>query len=125
MKLRAYIVCMLSLLQFLEASPRQLVQHWSASPQYNFIENCGQIIDQNYQSNPDVKYLFPGKGLNVQLRQHGWSYEVVKVEREEPKISEATGLPDEKDEEIKYSVHRVDVHLIGNNPRTELIPYEP
>ena len=111
----------------------QLIQQWSSCPKYGFIENKGQIIDQNNQPNPDIKYLFPGNRLNLQIRKQGWSYEVIKVEKKEPKISEATGLPENYDpfnrnrgaEEITYHVHRIDVHLVGSNPNAELVPCDP
>jgi hypothetical protein len=43
-----------------------------------YIENKGQIIDQNRIPNPSVLYLYNGKGLNVQLRKTGFSYDVWK-----------------------------------------------
>ncbi|MBE0648571.1 MAG: hypothetical protein IH596_12395 [Bacteroidales bacterium] len=48
-----------------------------------FIENKGQIIDQNNQPNPDVLYLLNTPGMNVQLRRGGWSYDVYEVRHEE------------------------------------------
>jgi hypothetical protein len=43
-----------------------------------YIENKGQIIDQNRVPNPSVLYLYNGKSLNVQLRKTGFSYDVWK-----------------------------------------------
>ena len=40
-----------------------------------FYENKGQIVDQNYKPNPDVKYLLCSSYFNVQLRQTGFSYD--------------------------------------------------
>src|ERR1700722_11518865 len=40
-----------------------------------FIENKGQVVDQNYKPNPEVKYLFCSHNFNVQLRQTGFSYD--------------------------------------------------
>ena len=45
-----------------------------------FIENKGQIINQNNKPNPAVLYLLNTPGMNVQLRASGWSYDVYKVE---------------------------------------------
>jgi len=45
-----------------------------------FIENKGQVIDQNNKPNPDVLYLLNTPGMNVQLRANGWSYDVYKIE---------------------------------------------
>ena len=44
-----------------------------------FIENKGQIIDQNNNLNPAVLFLFNSNGLNVQLRKSGFSYDVWKL----------------------------------------------
>jgi hypothetical protein len=41
-----------------------------------FIENKGQILDQNYIPNNDVLFMFCSKGLKVQLRKTGYSYEL-------------------------------------------------
>ena len=40
---------------------------------YSFYENKGQIVDQNGKANPDVKYLLNSPGLNVQIREKGFS----------------------------------------------------
>ncbi|MFI5220708.1 MAG: PKD domain-containing protein [Bacteroidia bacterium] len=40
-----------------------------------FIQNKGQILDQNYQLNPSVLFLWNGPGMNVQLRKNGFSYD--------------------------------------------------
>ena len=40
-----------------------------------FLENKGQIKDQNRQPNSSVKFLFRSPGFNVQLRQTGFSYD--------------------------------------------------
>jgi hypothetical protein len=50
----------------------------SAQGKEAYIENKGQIIDQNRAPNPSVLYLYNGNGLNVQLRKTGFSYDVWK-----------------------------------------------
>jgi hypothetical protein len=44
-----------------------------------FIENKGQIIDQDFKPNPGVLYLLNTPGFNVQLRKAGFSYDVYQV----------------------------------------------
>ncbi|WP_312902824.1 hypothetical protein [Chryseobacterium taichungense] len=44
-----------------------------ANNDYFFYENKGQIVDQDGKENPNVKYLFLSNGLNVQLKQNGFS----------------------------------------------------
>lgn len=41
-----------------------------------FIENKGQIIDQNNKLNPFVLFLLNMPGMNVQLRKDGFSYDL-------------------------------------------------
>ena len=43
-----------------------------------FVENSGQIIDQHQKVNPSVRYLLSSKGLNMQLRNNGFSYDLWK-----------------------------------------------
>jgi hypothetical protein len=49
-----------------------------AASTYGFIENKGQVIDQNNQPNPSVKFLCALPDLQVQIRDKGYSYEVKK-----------------------------------------------
>ncbi len=45
----------------------------------DFIENKGQIIDQNNKPNPGVLYLLNTPGMNVQLRKGGFSYDLYRI----------------------------------------------
>ncbi len=98
------------------------------SSQYGFIQNKGQIIDQNNQPNPSVLYLYNGNGLRVQLRKGGFSYEVVHTVKtpktiinEEPsgKFSSAADSFD-----ISQEVHRVDINFKDGNKNAVLKPYD-
>ena len=51
-----------------------LIKQQDAKP--GFIENKGQIIDQNNKLNPAVLYLLNTPGMNVQLRKGGFSYDL-------------------------------------------------
>jgi hypothetical protein len=44
-----------------------------------FIENKGQIIDQNNKPNPAVLYILNTPGFNVQLRKGGFSYDLYRI----------------------------------------------
>jgi hypothetical protein len=97
--------------------------------QYGFIQNKGQIIDQNNQANPHVLYLYNGNGLRVQLRKGGFSYEVIHTVKtpktiinEEPTGKFASAV-DSFD--ISHEVHRVDINFKGGNKNAVLKPYEP
>jgi len=75
-----------------------------SSPNYavskGFMKNEGQIVDQNGNTNRAVLYLLQLGNTSVQLRQHGFSYEVKKDNQS----------------------HRVDIDLIGSNPDASVEP---
>lgn len=73
-----------------------------------FVENKGQIIDQNYQPNPSVLYMLNTPGMNIQLRRNGFSYDVYHY------MDTDNGLP-----EIKF--HRIDFDIIDPNPDFKIV----
>lgn len=96
-----------------------------------FYENKGQIIDQNSNPNPEVKYLFNSPGLNVQIKSNGFSYDVYEIEKKALKKKEKQGLKSItnqnsnklKSQEYQYKskFHRVDIDLINSNKNIEII----
>ncbi len=110
-------------------SNSDIEQYTSQKPQYGFIENKGQIHDQNYKANPDVKYLLcMGNGMNVQLKANGFSYDTYKTEVKEKVNDDSYDKmrPNNKPEkDITYYFHRVDVELAGANTNPEIIAEEP
>ncbi len=87
-----------------------------------FIENKGQIIDQNNIPNKDVLYLFNSNGMNIQLRRGGFSYDVYANEEKEDKDTlnlsrELKTLEDLKriNKTTTRYYHRVDIDLAGAN----------
>jgi len=100
-------------------------QEKTASPS-GFIENKGQIVDQNNLPNAAVKYNLTLPSLNVQLRANSFSYDAYTVET---RNVEAPGdILDEVDElnhqQILFHFHRVDIEFIGANPHPEVIQYD-
>lgn len=71
-----------------------------------FVENSGQIIDQHQKVNTAVRYLLSTKGLNMQLRNNGFSYDVWK-----PTAAKKGA----------YQLHRLDFNFINANPSAEII----
>ena len=97
-----------------------------------FIENKGQIHDQNYKPNPDVKYLLNlNNGLNVQLRTNGFSYDTYIIERtKKEKGKEEMDMfrhpfDSIEDYDIIYHFHRIDIELLNSNPNPEIIAESP
>ena len=104
---------------------------------FTFIENKGQIIDQNNNLNPSVKYLWTGNGMKVQLKGNSFSYEILTSEKFQAKtptslrmkrsemkqskrdcfVPRSDGTFD--DSTVIYS-HRVDIELLNANPNPEV-----
>lgn len=64
-----------------------------------FQENKGQFMDQNRLPNSEVLYLLSNKGLNVQLKANGFSYDTYKNDH----------------------FHRIDIRFGGSsNPKADL-----
>jgi hypothetical protein len=119
-------------LAFFSASAQNkndIEKYTSQKPQYGFMENKGQIHDQNYKANPDVKYLLCiGNGMNVQLKANGFSYDTYKTEVKEGVIDDSFNKMrpnNEPRKDITYYFHRVDVELVGANTNPEIVADEP
>ncbi|MBA4154863.1 T9SS type B sorting domain-containing protein [Flavobacterium sp.] len=114
---------MKALLTFILFFSTLLISGQNKSSSYGFIENKGQIIDQKGKPNPNVKYLLNTNGLNVQLRENGFSYDVYEVKKKE--INSIIPLIDfeSKNPIIKsnYSIHRVDIDFLNTNLNTKII----
>ncbi|MBF0694673.1 MAG: T9SS type B sorting domain-containing protein [Flavobacterium sp.] len=96
-----------------------------------FMENKGQIIDQNGATNPKVLYLLNSSGLNVQLLANGFSYDVyeykaVSAENHSEKGAELTMLKkfndaDPQPTEFTYTNHRIDIIFENSNPKPTIV----
>ena len=87
-----------------------------------YLENKGQIGDQNGKPNKDVRYLVVRPGLNIQLRDNGFSYDSYVVNRSELPLDSVEHMLPRKfqvrpSEEIAYHFHRVDIELVGAHPK--------
>ena len=94
-----------------------------------FIENKGQIIDQNNSPNPAVKYILKTPGLNVQLRNGGFSYDVYNITRITVSPSDLHSSPGTRPgiDSLRsiYHFHRIDFDLKGANQNCEVIASGP
>jgi GEVED domain/Beta-propeller repeat len=86
---------------------------WLKDEYSGFIENKGQLTDQNGKSNTAVKYLLNMPGLNVQLKAAGFSYDAWVYE------NTASGKTDTR------KFHRVDIELEGANAAAILVAEKP
>jgi uncharacterized protein (TIGR02145 family) len=98
-----------------------------------FIENKGQVIDQNNKPNPSVLYLLNTPGMNVQLRRSGFSYDLFTVTGSQGhKVTESQDSSFESrvtshesrvtsHESRVTSFHRIDFDLLNPYPACEII----
>jgi gliding motility-associated-like protein len=95
-----------------------------------FKENKGQIIDQNGKPNDAVKYLLNSRGLNVQLKKNGFSYDVYETKKHPIKqhIHEKSSFASLKNNDkklpdytLEYVFHRIDIDFVNANTNVELV----
>lgn len=99
-----------------------------------FIENKGQIIDQNGKPNNKVKYLLNTNGLNVQIRENGFSYDIYETKKHKLSkkeiakqnpfhdlLQERNKLPDYK---LEYIYHRIDIDFLNSRKNAKIIAEE-
>ncbi|MDP1727441.1 MAG: SBBP repeat-containing protein [Bacteroidota bacterium] len=100
------------------------------SAQYGFIENKGQIIDQNNQPNKEVLYLYSSNGLQVQLRKGGFSYEMIKAASGSWPLGSGITQQNPKDkfQEPKTDTiytHRIDISFLNANTNSNITAFDP
>jgi PKD repeat protein len=76
-----------------------------------FVENKGQVLDQNFELNSDVAYLLLTEGINIQLRKNGFSYDTYSDISSELSNSET-------------QFHRVDIEFLNANAYSEIETFE-
>ena len=101
---------------------------------FGFIENKGQIVDQKGKKNNAVKYLLNSSGLNVQLRENGFSYDVYETkkhpltkkqkERLYPSYFIKEDTLKNPNYTIEYIYHRIDINFENSNSSVKLIAEE-
>ncbi len=115
-----------------------LLLYYNSKSHNGFIENKGQIHDQNNLPNAEVKYLLNTSGMNIQLKANSFSYDTYTIEQiKSPAIPIAIGtaplrenksfdkLRTHSDYENIYHFHRVDIEFTGANPKPEIISEDP
>ncbi|MEI6899015.1 MAG: hypothetical protein WCL00_03995, partial [Bacteroidota bacterium] len=90
-----------------------------------FIENKGQIIDQNNKPNPNVLYLLNSPGMNVQLRRGGFSYDVYQVYSKQSSFGIWHPASDTEHPASSIQYHRIDFNLVNFNPIVLVEPSVP
>ncbi len=92
-----------------------------------FYENKGQMVDQKGKINSDVKYLFQSNGLNVQIKNDGFSYdvyEVKKVLKKKKNIkNDDVSVKDKNLQkyDLNFQYHRIDIDFVRGNKNPQII----
>ena len=104
-----------------------IISNANHKPTIGFIENKGQIHDQNNQPNEKVRYLLNLPNMNIQLKQNGFSYDTYVIEQIGAETNHEMTLSKIKHPIVKrnYHFHRVDVELINANSQPEIIAELP
>lgn len=89
-----------------------------------FIENKGQILDQNEQVNTDVEFLFNAASFKIQLKKNSFGYDTYTREKIENSIDKASSDVEVQDQ-YKYYFHRVDIEFVNANPNPTIEVFEP
>ena len=120
------LICKSKLLKyaslFLILSGFNLVASKLNANQNTFIENKGQIINQNFESNSDVLFMYTGKGIKIQLRKSGYSYELFKI-KNLPELNAKTKLSERPEllSNTLINTHRVDINFMNANPLFQIV----
>jgi len=79
-----------------------------------FIENKGQVIDQNGTYQPDVLFIFQYADYNIILKKNGFSYTQYRI-IEKSFLSESDASNIKSITEADVTLHRIDIRFIGAN----------
>jgi hypothetical protein len=98
---------------------RNIIPVFSSDNESGFIENKGQIYDQNGNQNNKIIALYPAGGFNLLLSKDGFSYDIYEFDaiRTGSDNSEKFQLPGYP--EIKYQ--RIDVQFINPDAGLKII----
>jgi len=124
MNLKHYFLTLLSCVLF------QIAQAVSDDPtdnaHYGYIENKGQIHDQNGNERSDIRFMYYDDQFKLTLRTTGFSYEFVRTDYLQPSNTES-GTPKEIEDENEveyiphYTVNRIDIDFENANSNMEVI----
>jgi hypothetical protein len=134
------IACFILLNLSINILSAQKVDKYSLSKSFLFEENKGQLMDENRNPLPDIKYYGMQGGVYIYCRQDKISFVFTKVEKDENNISEATGrsvagvqnfepLSTRQQSRsplsaLRSSFSRADLILLNSNPQAQIIPSE-
>lgn len=98
----------------------------SEKPFTGFVENKGQIHDQNYKTRPDILFYTSSSDISYHFRKTGISYQLARVDswqkRHFPNLHfNALDRPDTVSVADKLSIYRIDIDWPGCNKESKII----
>lgn len=92
------------------------ILHSQQNNPFGFVENKGQIIDQNGRFNSDVYFVLNSLNNNVALRKNGFSYNLFVK-----KNDSITNTRDQFVKDENYIFNRIDIDFLNCNSKFEVI----
>ena len=127
-----YLIWMVFFLPLVANGENEVPTNKTQPKQSNgFIENKGQIIDQNNKTNPAVLFLLNTPGMNVQIRKGGFSYDIYQMDKKKSNPKMASGTQFQKFSSphslpiSRYRFHRIDIDLVHSNPNPVIETFSP
>lgn len=94
----------------------------SISHQDGFLENKGQIVDQNGKKRNDVAYSASYNGIKVFFKNNGFSYEVYKpIAKHNNDLGSIWDQVSDKIKNTQVQYHRIDIELSGSNQNSTIV----
>lgn len=122
------LTTLFTFLFFSFASAQTSLLPQNAKMQNGFVENKGQVINQHNKQNKKVLYLLSTPGLNVQLRQKGFSYDFYETTETASLAKNLVKHAAPQEDSIQHiftsKFHRVDFDFENINPGVEIIKEE-
>ncbi len=87
----------------------------------SFIQNKGQILNQDFKDNSDVLFLYSGKGLKIQLRKTGYSYEIFSADKIPVKKAGQLFFDPKDLANASIITSRVDIDFVNMNTHAEVV----
>jgi len=92
---------------------------------FKFIENKGQVINQNKRPNSKVLFLVSNPAVNIQLRDGGFSYDSYILNHKGYQFSKARSAIGIKNQLSSiFEFHRIDLDFLGLNQNYEILTYD-
>ncbi len=114
----------------ISAQSLKFASHFSKQKNWNFLENKGQLKDQNGHSHPEVKYYGHESGVYLYFKRNTISFEFRKGVKN-PQTDESNSLIYSKSnpqklsrKSIQISSSRTDLILLNANPDARIIGSE-